>query len=444
MKDLYVFVPQKSPRTVYSFKLIFDCLLDNHFNLHLTTNWKDFLAQKGAKISYGKTEANSALFIPNSGFLNETGHRYFVPEVKGQGENTLLFPIDSDSDIGFDLPAAVFYLASRYEEYNLKNPDKHLRFSSSNSLAVQHHFLEWPIAHVWAQRLVEALRKKYPTLPKRKNKFDFLSTIDIDNGFKYRGKPVWRNLIGLCLDILKLRGASVKYRFRLLFLNKPDPYDNYRWIRRQAKRNKANVRLFVLHSKKGKFDHAVEPQHAAYAELLQKAKKVGRIGLHPSYLCLNDHNRLISEKTGLQTKLKRQRILHVRRHFLRFTLPQSFREASEVGFRHEHSMGYSDAIGFRSGMSVSYPFFDVELNRPLPLTIHPFAVMETVFRYYSHQSPAQALAKIELLMRRVHTYGGRFISVWHDRSFSQEPLAQPWAELYRSHLELARDLKSEQ
>ncbi|MBM3170290.1 MAG: polysaccharide deacetylase family protein [Bacteroidetes bacterium] len=442
MQDLYIFVPKKSPRSVYSFKLIFSCLLADSFSLHLVSNWKVFLAFKGPKISYGKAGADSALFIPNCGFLDETSFRDFVPEIKGQGENTILFPIDQQADLNYDLPAAVFYLASRYEEYNHHAPDKHGRFRSANSLASQYQFLDWPIAHIWADQLLQLLLQTFPSLKKPKKKFDFLSTMDIDNGFKYRGKPLWRNLIGLCLDCIKLRGDAVRHRFRLLFLNKPDPYDNYRWIRRQAKRNKVSVRLFVLHSKKGKFDHAVEPQHPAYTELLQKVKKVGRVGLHPSYLCLDEPGRLISEKTGLQSKLKRQRMLHVRRHFLRFNLPHSFRQAYEVGFRHEHSMGYSDAIGFRAGISVAYPFFDLERNRQLPLTIHPFAVMETVFRFYSHDSPELALSKIELLMRRVHKYGGRFISVWHDRSFCQESPNRSWAELYRSHLELAQELKS--
>ena len=48
-----------------------------------------------------------------------------MPQVKGQGENSILFPEDSDADLNFDLPAAVFYLASRYEEYHCASTDAH-------------------------------------------------------------------------------------------------------------------------------------------------------------------------------------------------------------------------------------------------------------------------------------------------------------------------------
>ena len=373
MQDLYIYVPKKTTRTAYTFKLIFSCLLHDSYKIHLISNWKVFLDINGPKISYGKAGSNSALLIPNCGFLNETGFREFVPEIKGYGECTILFPMEMKADLNFDLPAAVFYLASRYEEYNHNSPDKHGRFQSANSLATHYQFLDWPIAHIWSDQLLQLLLQHFPALKSPKKKFDFLSTIDIDNGFKYRGKPLWRNLVGLCFDTLKLRGQAIRHRFGVLFLNLPDPYDNYRWIRRQAKRNKATVRIFVLHSKKGKFDHAIEPQHSDYEELIQKLKKIGRVGLHPSYHCLNDPSRLISEKTGLLSQLKRKRILHVRQHFLRLTLPYSFRQAYEVGFRHEHSMGFSDALGFRAGISTSYPFFDLELNQELPLTIHPFA-----------------------------------------------------------------------
>jgi len=441
MQDLYVFVPEKSPRASYTFKLIFGQLLPSTLKIHLTTRWKTFLQAKGFKISYGQSGLPSALVVPNSGFLFEHGIRDFRPQAIGQAENCVLFPLESTADLDFDLPSAIFYMVSRYEEYLNSKPDTHGRFQASESIAAQYHFLDWPIVHIWAEKLLKALQIKYPSFPSPQKKFDFLSTIDIDNGFKYRGKPLWRNIVGLTLDCLKLKTNCAKFRFNLLFLGQADPYDNYKWIKRQIKRNKVQVRIFLLHSPKGKFDHAVDPKHPAYADLLQKLKKIGKVALHPSYHCFENPGKLISEKRSLQTRLKRNRMLHVRRHFLRLNWPDSFQQAYEIGFRHEHSLGYSNTVGFRAGISTPFPFFDLKKNQSLPLIIHPFAVMETVFRYYTHENTDQAFAKIELLMRRVQKYGGEFISVWHDRSFSRESEAKPWAELYRSHLELAKELK---
>jgi hypothetical protein len=441
MQDLYVFVPKKSPRSSYTFKLIFGHLLANKVKVHLTSRWNTFSQAKGFKISYGQPGIPAALLIPNSGFLFENELRTFIPEAKGQGEYCVLFPSETAEDLDFDLPSAIFYMVSRYEEYMHSSPDIHGRFQSSESIAYKHGFLDWPIVHIWAEKLLNALKEKYPSFPTPKKKFEFISTIDIDNGFKYRGKPFWRNAVGLTLDCLKLKTESAKFRFKMLFLGQADPYDNYRWVKRQVKRNKAQVRIFLLHSQKGKFDHAVEPNHSAYADLLQKLKRIGKVALHPSYHCLENPGKLISEKQSLELRLKRNRMLHVRRHFLRLQWPDSFQQAYEIGFRHEHSVGYSDKVGFRAGISIPFPFFDLIKNRSLPLTIHPFAVMETVFRYYTHEKTDMAYAKIEMLMRRVQKYGGQFISVWHDRSFSRESEARPWAELYRSHLELAKELK---
>ncbi len=443
MPDLYLYVPIKSPRVAYTFKLIFKYILSDAWQVHIGSNWKDFCAFDGPKISYGKKGCSDAFFIPNSGFLEETCYRTCTPELRGYGEQCVLFPIESDEGLDFDLPAAVFYVVSRYEEYHCNSIDAHHRFRSKDSLAYLHGFLDWPIAQVWVEKLASRLCSQFSTLARPKKTFEFLSTIDVDNGFKFRGKPLWRNLGGLVLDGLKFKGRQVRYRFALLFMGEADPYDNYRWLKRQVKRSKLPVRIFILHTPKGKYDHAVEPGHSDYKELLTKLRKIGKLALHPSYSCLDDPGRLILEKQGLQSKLKRRRMLHVRRHFLRIRFPDSFRQAHEIGFRHEHSVGYSDVLGFRAGVSVSYPFFDVERDAPSTLMIHPFSVMETVFRYYQKVSAEDAFRQIELLMRRVAQFGGRFISVWHDRSFSREAEARPWAELYRSHLELALELKSE-
>jgi hypothetical protein len=131
-------------------------------------------------------------------------------------------------------------------------------------------------------------------------------------------------------------------------------------------------------------------------------------------------------------------LTHSRQHFLRFQWPDTFRKLVQAGITHDHSMGYADQVGFRAGISISYPFFDLTQDEVLPLTVHPFAVMESVYRFKWRVPPAEALNDMRKIRDAVKSTGGKFVSVWHDKSLSRQGEGLRWAKAYATHLEWAK------
>ena len=45
----------------------------------------------------------------------------------------------------------------------------------------------------------------------------------------------------------------------------------------------------------------------------------------------------------------------------------------------DYSMGYDEAIGFKSGTCTPYPFYNLGLELEQPLKVHPFVVSDVIF-----------------------------------------------------------------
>ena len=72
------------------------------------------------------------------------------------------FKTGPKSAIPYDIFAASFYLITRYEEYLPHVKDIHGRYTAEQSLAFKYRFLEKPVVDIWAYKLLEALKEKFP------------------------------------------------------------------------------------------------------------------------------------------------------------------------------------------------------------------------------------------------------------------------------------------
>jgi hypothetical protein len=77
-------------------------------------------------------------------------------------------------------------------------------------------------------------------------------------------------------------------------------------------------------------------------------------------------------------------------------------------------MQYPELPGFRAGLCVSFPFFDLESNTITPLMLHPGCIMDTTFRDDLHLSPHESLPWYLQCNAEVQRWGGTFISIWHN------------------------------
>jgi peptidoglycan/xylan/chitin deacetylase (PgdA/CDA1 family) len=142
------------------------------------------------------------------------------------------------------------------------------------------------------------------------------------------------------------------------------------------------------------------------------------IGLHTSYTTPTD---------GAQTRYERDRLVRVldeegieldrlggRQHFLRWRNPITWRNWADAGLDYDSTLGFSEEIGFRAGVCLEYPVFDLEQKRPLALRELPLAAMEVAALDRLQLGPASALEAIIELRETCRRYNGTFTLLWHN------------------------------
>lgn len=408
--SIIIYVPKITPRLRYICKFIFNQGLQ--INFLLIDNETEFLQSKLPKISYSGKTFEHALNINPDGLLNN---------------NTIKKPELEYTKDGFDIFSAVFYHISRCEEWSLAKTDEHGRF-------VPETILKTPLVDIWLAELKLMLAAKFKSLQFPKRKFKFISTIDVDNVFAYKAKPFYRQIGGALKDLKNLGS-----RFATVFSGRKDPFDEYELQVELSKKYNIPLLYFFLYRNNTNYDRTIDPNHPEFIKLLQYLNK-NKIatGLHPSYYStenvelLNEEQKQLSKNTGTEVIASRQ-------HFLRFNIKTTPKQLIKAGIHFDFTMGWSDIIGFRAATTLPFFYYDFETESELPLLAVPFAVMDGAFYMHQNNNANEAYNELMDLAALVRSVNGLFITVIHDRSFS-ESIAPGWKDLYlKLHENLAAD-----
>ena len=137
-------------------------------------------------------------------------------------------------------------------------------------------------------------------------------------------------------------------------------------------------------------DKNISPGQKTLQKLIADHVKKYPVGIHPSWQSGDDPSLLKKEMDSLQA-ITGNRVLSSRQHYIRFTLPETYRGLIENGIQSDYSLGYGSINGFRA--SVASPFFWYDLKKELQteLTLYPFCYMETNSFYEQRLAPQQAL-----------------------------------------------------
>ncbi len=347
------------------------------------------------------------------------------------------FKSSDDSFFPFDVFAASFFLISRYEEYLDFKADKFGRFPANESIAFKYNFLEKPIVDTWHIMLKNRLLELFPTLQFKSRKFNFLSTIDIDNAYAHLHKGIVRTSLSVLQTGLKTPQKLIGKTKVLLGLEK-DPYDNYDFLNEIHKKYGIETIYFILFSKYGKYDKNPPVKNKRFKELIKKIAKNNKVGLHPSFQSNYKKEALILEKTELE-KLIEKIIDQSRQHFLMLKLPDTYETLIKLGITKDYSMGYSSHPGFRAGTCTPFYFFNLKTDEQTSLRITPFAVMDVCFKDYLQCSPSEALKKIKKIITSIKKVNGLFVSLWHNESLESRNQHFTWRHVYEGMLNEAKD-----
>ena len=400
------------------------------WNLKWVEDVVSFKQASGPKLNYSSKPLPGSFHIMPSGYLVRGAELLDQPlEWKG---HWVLYQVKGD--IPFDLFAFAFFLISRAEEYNAPR-DEHGRFLSSEAWVVKRKKHLSPILDEVVLELVQLLKQKWPELPTPRRRYTHTLTFDIDNGLKYAGRELWRSLGSTARDILHLRLEEVQRRAGVLLRGHADPYELNTTMRRAAV-NAGRAVTFFLVGERNTHDHAVDIEHPRMHAKVLDTIAWSEIALHPSYRSMEEHDRIRQEQLKLR-KVIEEPVTISRQHFLRFKLPDTYNELIALGIGEDHSMGFSDIVGFRAGTCSPFPWYDLQAERETTLMIHPFAVMDSALCYKMGLSPQEATSLGHLLIANVKSVEGTFESVWHERFIAGLGDETAWDQVFEETVTIA-------
>jgi len=255
-----VYSQKITPRLEYSLDTFLTDLLGLKYQI--VTDKQIFIEQKGAKLNYSDDDFEG-FWIRSSSLLFEDDIRQTDPYYEFDTEH--LFITKGEP---FDPFAAAFYLISRYEEYLPFEADEHGRFPASESILSRYSILKQPVVNKWALELRDQLKDFYPNLLFQPRKFDFRSTIDIDQAFKYKHKGWKRNLGGLLRDVKNGDGNLVFERINVLS-GTTDPFNNFDWQNEIHDKYESKVNYFIQVGERDEFDKNLEPENPHFAKIIK-------------------------------------------------------------------------------------------------------------------------------------------------------------------------------
>jgi hypothetical protein len=431
---IHVHLEKPAPRARYAVEEVLGTMLG------WEVVWEDdrerYAVSAGPRLFYGEHAPPGVFHVRPAGLLSGETLVPVTPEVVHRDALPLLFPV-AGGHLPFDPFAAAFFLLTRYEELLGLDRDMHGRPVAAGLHGALHGYLERPIVDEWALLLADVWRARDPEVPAPQRRYRLVNTIDLDNGFKYLGRPLWRTIGSAIRDAALGAWAEVPLRFKVLAGRADDPFDIYDVLKGPLSDGADRVIFFVLTAERGTWDHAVPVTYPPYSERLRTLTNWAEVGLHPSYRSSEQFGMTALESLALGDVLGRP-VRITRQHFLRMRLPDTYRELEAMGVEEEHSMGLHEHLGFRAGTCTPYRWYDLGKERRTALCVHPFAVMDNTLREKLHLGPGEAVERVAALISRVKAVQGTFTGLWHESFLAHGGSAAPWREAILRIIQLAR------
>lgn len=410
MPNIFFYSEQgRTPRIEYLLHILQERLKPH--TLVLTTDPANLPASGGPLIMYSAKRKDMGIWIPDSGALRQKPNEWVIPKVQTHTYCSVLYPSSGDFGFPMDLPAAIFWMLARVEEYGVYTADMHGRFSGQQSLAFRAGFIDTPVVDQWIRLLKKQLNHAYPALHFEPEQGRWVSTYDIDFAWRYRHRPLTRLITTLARDLIKEGPATFFKGLGIALSKMKDPYDLYdNWMSQQAI-------LFFPVSTLTKFDRNYSPTNPNYRSLIRQWHHAGLAGIHPSYHTADSVELLLREVemyhdiTGAPPTRSRQ-------HYLRMRLPDTHRALEKAGVREDWTMGYADVPGYRAGTAFPFRWYDLQQERMSDLTLVPTIVMDVTLKHYLGLDASVAARRVATLWKQIQEDGGHFVTLGHNHSAS--------------------------
>jgi len=400
----------------------------------LTTDSFIFNDYNGPKINYGyETVSNDEFLIVSYPLLFEDSIR--KQNISCFKLNDFRAFFKSEGDYPFDIFAATFYLLGRYEEYLPHQKDIYGRYAHENSLAFKEGFLNLPLINIWLEDFKRILKQKFPTLTIHHSPFTFQPTYDIDEAFAFKNKELSKIAGGFARSLVNGEWSIMNERLKVLRGKANDPYDAYEWMDKLHVRNNLKpLYFFHVAIEKGKYDKNISPSLPAMQQLMKQHAEKYSIGIHPSWAS-GDNEILLEREIKVLESATGKKITASRQHYIRFTLPHTFRRLIAAGITDDHSMGYGSINGFRASVASSFYWYDLQKEQQTDLLLHPFCFMEANSFFEQKYLPQRAYEEMMHYYNAVKGVHGTMITIWHNNFLGTYPLFSGWRDVYEEFVQ---------
>jgi len=323
------------------------------------------------------------------------------------------------SEIGFDVFAHVFLLLSNLEEIILSKDPAHLdqfgRIQSKHLSFVKTQMHLLPMVEIAIDRLREFL--KLETTEKRE--YQIIPTADIDQCFRFKGKPFYQLLGGAIKN-----PKSLKQRISSLF-SKTDSFTPSETVQSVLIENPNSKIFWLCNNKQSKLNKQAKRSNIEFQKEIHESTKYSEIGIHPSYQVKTEFEIYSEEKNWLE-EISNQTIIHSRQHYIHLPLPKTYQILSKMKIEQDWSMGFNDNVGYRSGSSIPYFWFDIYENEKSNLIVNPFSIMDVSCKNYLKINGIQANQLGNLFKQTIEYYKGNFCFIFHNESVSETDGWEGW------------------
>ncbi|MBO0321704.1 polysaccharide deacetylase family protein [Muricauda sp. CAU 1633] len=425
---LLLFTHKVTNRLTYTARHIFEEILG--IEVAFTTKVEDFIKHSGPKMTYSKQPLQNEFFLRSNDLLFEQGINDLDIKVSDWEGIPCFFASGEKSTVPYDIFSASFFLLSRYEEYLPHVKDSVGRFPVKESIAYQNNFLELPVVDLWAYKLLDLLKERFPDIENKERTYDFTSIINVTTSHCYAMRGLARSLGGFFLDLGRFNFRALVYRLWVLLGLKKDPYDNFYELVDIHKKFPIKTMFFFQFAKHSAHDKNISPNNNKFRYLIKSIADYSIVSLSTSFLSSTNKTVLLEEKKRLSNLINRP-INYARLRYNRVSVPTTYRNLVETEFTDDFSMGYTHEIGFRAGTCTPFHFYDINMEVRQPLKVHPFAIHD--YALVNFKKRDEIFEKLDRVYRLVKQVNGDFVIV-----FSNELLGSKhkldWMELYQSFL----------
>lgn len=350
--------------------------------------------------------------------------QYFGEKIKGFESTPVLygFPEVEYTDDHIlckaDLFASAFFMLTRWEEFVNKERDEHNRFPGRAGIAFRNGFLARPVVNEYAAILEHLLRQGGLIKGSKNRKFTIFPTHDVDHLLywtKEKNRKILRELTG---DLFRRHNPvlvkdKVKSYFSIKGSVENDPFLSFEFLMDRAE--SAGVKAIFYFFIAG--DSVYDPVSYFKTELFRNVvgKISGRghtIALHPSYSSFLNPSLIKLQLNNLES-ISGKEITESRQHYLRLSVPYSWRILESCKINTDSTLYYSGNPGFRTGSCYSFKVFDFLERRVTGVVERPLLIMDTCLKKKGHEEAATIITNIR---NEVSRYNGEFVFNWHNSS----------------------------